>query len=268
MWEYQISKVWDQIAPSYDITFSGLIPQYMRMVSRETLLHYFKPGMHVLELGCGTGDEAIVLAKAGLKVKAIDISNKMIAIATQKAIYANVQDLVKFEVAPIEKIHSYLPQTFDGVFSSFGPLNCIMDLSSVGNVIAKILSPGGYFISTVMNRFALFEFAYYLLIGKPSTAVRRWKSMLRLNNVVLPTPVLSCRYYSPSQYFRLLNKHFKMVKVKGLCVVMPPPYLKRLFELCPLLLPLLSIMDKPVSALPLLRGLGDHFIMICVRRGE
>jgi ubiquinone/menaquinone biosynthesis C-methylase UbiE len=46
---------------------------------------YVRPGMHVLEVGCGTGSLAIGMAKAGASVTAIDSSTQMLGVARRRA---------------------------------------------------------------------------------------------------------------------------------------------------------------------------------------
>ena len=43
-----------------------------------------KPGMKLLDVGCGPGRHAHLLAKAGIEVLGIDISEEFIEIASQK----------------------------------------------------------------------------------------------------------------------------------------------------------------------------------------
>src|SRR5688572_251600 len=128
----------------------------------ERLAASFAPGQHVLELGCGTGEDAIWLAQRGVHVTATDVSHAMLAETRRKVEQAGVGDLVTVAevdmnaLAPLRKPlpnHSTekggaLDRTyqkapllagrvpsgwrlgrgfFDGAFSNFGPLNCVQD---------------------------------------------------------------------------------------------------------------------------------------------
>jgi 2-polyprenyl-3-methyl-5-hydroxy-6-metoxy-1,4-benzoquinol methylase len=75
----------------------------------EELLNFLKSlGLknikYILDLGCGTGNFTIKLAKKGYRVKAIDYSVEAIKIAQEKAKKAGINDLIDFEINDIEKI--------------------------------------------------------------------------------------------------------------------------------------------------------------------
>src|SRR2546423_7059001 len=59
----------------------------MRWLRRESLRHLtrnFKAGDTVLEIGCGTGEEAIALARRGVRVLATDASAGVIKVVNDK----------------------------------------------------------------------------------------------------------------------------------------------------------------------------------------
>ena len=75
-----------------------------------------RPGMAVLDVGCGTGTMSLALAAAGARVKGVDISKPMLALARERATQAG------FPIAFIEadaSSHTFLPE-FDLIFSRFG----------------------------------------------------------------------------------------------------------------------------------------------------
>src|SRR5271154_4792276 len=71
----------------------------------------FQAGETVLDLGCGTGEDALHLAAAGVRVRAFDKSSEMVRIASERGVEASV--------LPIEQIGE-LTGTYDGVISNFG----------------------------------------------------------------------------------------------------------------------------------------------------
>jgi 2-polyprenyl-3-methyl-5-hydroxy-6-metoxy-1,4-benzoquinol methylase len=70
------------------------------------------PGGSILDLGCGPGWTSIFLARAGFDVMGIDISERMIAIAQERAAEENVS--VTFHVADMEDLNLE-QRDFDGV---------------------------------------------------------------------------------------------------------------------------------------------------------
>ena len=82
----QVEAGYDRLAPSYDEDIgANLIGTRMRQVFRKALLRVFKPGQRVFEIGCGTGIDALFLARHGLDVVATDISREMVEQVLQKA---------------------------------------------------------------------------------------------------------------------------------------------------------------------------------------
>ncbi len=61
-------------------------------------------GATVLDAGCGTGLFSIRLAKAGYKVKSVDIASQMVNKAKADAIKEGVQKNIEFEVNSIESV--------------------------------------------------------------------------------------------------------------------------------------------------------------------
>jgi 2-polyprenyl-3-methyl-5-hydroxy-6-metoxy-1,4-benzoquinol methylase len=75
----------------------------------EDLLNFLKSlGLknikYILDLGCGTGNFTVKLAKRDYRVKAIDYSVEAIKIAKEKAKKEGVSNLIDFEINDIEKI--------------------------------------------------------------------------------------------------------------------------------------------------------------------
>lgn len=102
----------------------------------------------IIDLGCGTGEIALLLAEAGYKVTGIDYSIDMLACAEQKSSQAQV---------PVQWIHQDLRdlqglKNIDAAISYCDVLNYITsekDLNSVLMHVYDALKPGGVFIFDV-----------------------------------------------------------------------------------------------------------------------
>lgn len=129
----------------YDPCVSLLMLGRRRRLRRTTVaLAHIQPGERVLEVGCGTGDVALV-AKAQTgphgAVSGIDAAPEMIAVARTKA--ARQGAVVDFQVGLIEAL-AFPDATFDVVLSSMMMHHLPDDLKRQGLAeIARVLKPGG-----------------------------------------------------------------------------------------------------------------------------
>ena len=155
----------DAAALQYDKTFTNsIIGKLQRKyvyyhVSKLLIKSNFR---HVLEINCGTGEDAIWLAQQNYKVFATDISEQMIAVARTKSIAENP----KFEVLNIEHLKTIIvEQPFDFIFSNFGGINCLQEaaLKLLFENAHKILSEKGKIALVIMPKNTIWEQLYFFL---------------------------------------------------------------------------------------------------------
>jgi len=253
---------------SYDADFSGThLGQYNRARVQARLDKLFRPGMLVLDIGCGTGDDAIHLAKRGVHVIACDFSPGMLNQAGEKIRRAGLGrhiELKELGIESLARLVEELPMGFDGLYSNFGPINIIEDLPSFVKITARLLDPGGRALHVVMNRRPFFESIYFLLHGRTYRAFARWKGKAYVT--VGGTPIES-RFYSPSELIRYFSYYFSVERVEALSLILPPPYLIGHFRRRRNFYRQLIWLDKWLSRLPGPNAFGDHFI-IEMRRNE
>ncbi|MFX0113209.1 MAG: class I SAM-dependent methyltransferase [Candidatus Hodarchaeota archaeon] len=100
-------------------------------------------GKKVLELGCGGGQNAIVLAKWGAsRVCGVDQSAKQLEHARSLARQENVAERTEFLEANVESIQQLEDETFDLIISSHA-LNYVEDLQAVFRECKRLLRAGG-----------------------------------------------------------------------------------------------------------------------------
>lgn len=136
----------------YDKNYPKEVDYLLKVFSR-----YGLKGKKILDLGCGTGTHAIILAKRGYNVVGIDRSSEMIKHAREKAKKDNVKN-VKFISADIRNIK--LDYKFDAVISMFavmGYMNESEDLVKVFRTAKKLLNKKGLFLFDIWNGFAVLE---------------------------------------------------------------------------------------------------------------
>jgi ubiquinone/menaquinone biosynthesis C-methylase UbiE len=250
----------DRMAADYDAIFTfSAVGRSQRDVVWEELLSVFAPGSHILELNCGTGQDALFMTRAGMTVTACDASPRMIEQARHRMALENPDGSLEFLNLATEDLDA-LPATrhFDGLFSNFSGLNCVRDLKSVARMAAHRLKPGAPLLLCLSTRFCLWEIAYFLLRGHPRKALRRCfgASEARFGELCFPV-----YYPTLSQVRRAFAPEFRLVSTAGVGIAVPPSYLEPWVADHPRLLRRMEAMDEWIRRWPLLRVLGDHMLL-------
>ncbi|HUI11261.1 MAG TPA: methyltransferase domain-containing protein [Bacteroidota bacterium] len=256
-------KAFDAAAPAYDAAYEHLPGiRRIRSITRRIYLENFTPGSRILELNCGTGNDAVFLAQQGMHVLATDISPGMMAQAEKKLPLAGAtKGSVRLKVMPFEGIPDLSGEVFDGACSNFGGLNCTERLEEVSRDLAELIRPAGTFIATVMPPFCLWETAAFL-------ARLRWKQAFRRmsrGGIVadLHGGHVRTYYFGPGAFRRAFSEHFDHVRTLGLAILMPPPNFTRLGGLTDFM----GRVDDIVGRIPLVRAIGDHYTIVLRRKG-
>lgn len=249
----------DHVAETYDQVFTdSLIGHAQRDSVWRELDRCFQPGQRILELNCGTGVDAVRLAERGIDVLACDVAPRMIEVARRRLDFSPAG--AEFRVLPTERISTLVDEgPFDGALSNFGGLNCVEDLSAVARDLARLLAPGATALLCLLGRHAAWEIAWYLFHGNPRKALRR---LQRGGATGRLTAGVTVKVYYPSvrEMARLFAPEFRLLRVKGIGVAVPPSYLERLAQRRPKMLRTLTRVDGWVSGWPVIRGLADHIL--------
>ncbi|NKB45082.1 MAG: methyltransferase domain-containing protein [Alphaproteobacteria bacterium] len=136
------SKFWDKIADKYAKSPIKNMDAYEQTMSRTRA--YLNKESRVLEVGCGTGSTALLLAPELEHLTATDISGRMIEIAQGKATDQAI-DNITFKQAPMPD-PSLEAKTYDAVLT-YNTLHLLTDLPGALRCVQKTLKPGGVFIS-------------------------------------------------------------------------------------------------------------------------
>jgi S-adenosylmethionine-dependent methyltransferase len=138
----------------------GTLRQVVRqeVVARQLAAHLPEaPPRRVLDVGCGQGTQALVLARRGHAVTGLDSSARLLADfrATLDAEPAEVADRVRLVHGEAEKVAAlFAPASFDAVLCH-GVLMYFPDPGSVLDGIARVVAPGGSASLLVRNGDAL-----------------------------------------------------------------------------------------------------------------
>ena len=106
----------------------------------------------IVELGCGTGTLAAILAKRGFRVTAVDLSPDMLSVAAEKCEGLDVQ-LVCQDMSRLA-----LPKPADAIICCLDSLNYVTKPAQVQRTfrqVASALKPGGLFLFDVKTPLAL-----------------------------------------------------------------------------------------------------------------
>ena len=101
-------------------------------------------GKKILHLQCHFGQDSISLSRMGATVTGVDLSDKEIDKAREIASKLNTD--TKFICCDIYDLPNHLDEKFDIVFTSYGTIGWLPDLSKWANIVARYLTPGGKFV--------------------------------------------------------------------------------------------------------------------------
>lgn len=155
MADYETYDQFTAIAPHYDALMRGVpYRQWVKYLQQLLKERDAKP-RRVLDLACGTGNVAEILAATGYEVTGVDLSHQMIDSARVKA----AKKRLKIDYHEQNAAHMKLPgPPFDLCVSLFDSLNYILDPADLRLAIERVyahIAPGGLFIFDINSEFAL-----------------------------------------------------------------------------------------------------------------
>ena len=260
----------DPLAPSYDDTFSDtLIGRSLRGRVQARLDTHFQAGDHVLELGCGTGEDALHLAGRGVRVLATDSSEAMLAVARTKTVDAPLVTVEKLDLRELNPLRQPLAATspiamgeagwgYDGAFANFGPVNVLADWRPLAGWLAAQVKPGGIVGLGVMGPLCLWEIVWHGLHGDFKTALRRVNGQAVFQADTATEP-MSVYYPSIARLERDFSPHFRRVHLGSLGLFLPPSDVYGVIEKRPRLLSRLIELEERFAHYPVLARFADHY---------
>lgn len=135
---------WDELASDYqkgtrisvdDFHYGPLLPGDREL----QLLPQSLSGLRCLELGCGAGQNSIVLSKAGAETVALDVSEKQLAFG--RTLSKRAGSKVEFRRQGMEELSGDLGR-FDLIHSAYG-VPFASEPAAVVQAAANLLNPGG-----------------------------------------------------------------------------------------------------------------------------
>lgn len=251
---HAVASAFDDLAGTYERFTHGVIGRHLRAAVRRRLLARYQPGDHILEVNCGTGEDAICLARRGVHVVATDLSEGMLAAARRNVDEAGVADRVALRRLAIEAVDARLG-LFDGQLSNFGGLNCVASIRAVAPRLAACLRPGGFALWCVMGPLVPWEWIWFLARRRPADAFRR----LRAGGV--DWRGVRVRYPGIGETTRAAAPWFVRRRVAAVGCLLPPTYAEDWARCHPRIVALLSRAERRIDTLRPCADLSDHYLI-------
>ena len=139
---------YEALAASYDrltndVDYEATVAFYYEILNREGL-----SPRSAVDLACGTGSVSAILARKGLRVTGVDLSEEMLTVAQQKA--GGLENPPKLVCQSLQKLH--LSRAVDMAVCALDSLDYITDPDDCAQAIRRVykaLNPGGIFIFDV-----------------------------------------------------------------------------------------------------------------------
>jgi ubiquinone/menaquinone biosynthesis C-methylase UbiE len=253
-----VAEAFSRKATIYD-AFGKAHPNLMRMREKvyariESLVPV---GSYLLELNAGTGLDAAAMVGRGYRVHATDIAPGMLAQIQHKIARCNLGDWLTAQQCSFTELDQISAGPFDAVYSNFGGLNCVDDLTLVTRHLTSLLKPGGVVVWVIMPPVCLWELAR--LPQDFRVATRRLKHHNVRSNV--EGVEFLTTYFTPREVRHAFGPAFGCLSVEGLSVLTPPADNKTFRARFPHLFRVLAVLDDRIAKWPVLRQCGDFFVI-------
>jgi ubiquinone/menaquinone biosynthesis C-methylase UbiE len=263
----QTVLAFDSLAAKYDDLFTrSMIGRAQRGVVWDALIDTFEPGAHILELNCGTGEDALFLAGHDVSVLACDASVQMIDTARRRMQSEDPEAAIEFRVLATEQLSKLgREESFDGAFSNFSGLNCVADLHLTAHQLAGLVARGAPVLICLSTRYCILEIAWFVLHGQFRKAFRRTSGVA---TVKVGEYIVKVHYPTLRAIRETFSPYFRMRSCTGIGVAVPPSYLEPMVRKHPCLLNVLRAVDRVLAPLPWFRTIGDHMLIRLERVAE
>lgn len=256
----------DAAAQHYDDDFTATsIGQWLRRRTWNRLAIHFGPGDFVLEIGCGTGEDACFLASRGAAVLATDASSAMLRQTQDKAHATGLSAHITCEALDLNQLPEDVSRQFDGAYSNFGPMNCTDKLDAVAHWLARHIRPGGVVAFGIMPPFCLWETLWHGLHLDFKTAARRWKG--HSIATLADGSTFPIHYPAVRAVKRAFAPEFEVISTMAVGLWLPPSDVYGVIEKRPRLQRLLQRLESRSAWWWPFYNWSDHYWIELRRRG-
>ncbi len=252
-----LDEIFSEASSIYDKKIlSNFINVNIRASEMSILLKHSKTGMKVLEIGCGTGEEAgQFIRETGNEIVCLDVSDGMINFARNKMEKLGISDKFTSVKRPASEI-GLIGDCFDLIYSFNGALNTEPRIRESANGIYNSLKNNGVLIFSIRNRRCLGEFLLYFILGKNERIRDR---LGETTYVEVVGKKVKSQYYSPNEILSIFER-FKLIQKKGLAIILPPYLAEKISSR--FVKRLVTFLENVLSSLPFFSSLGDEVIYV------
>ena len=204
-------NAYQNLAISYDrltndVDYEKVVAFYNRILERENV----KPRT-AADLACGTGSVAALLAKQGMQVIGVDMSEDMLCVAQQKS--QGMKNPPMYICQSLQNLH--LARAVDLAVCALDSMNYITDPDDCRNAIYRIyksLNPGGLFIFDVNTPGKLHAMDGQVFLDEDEDVYCVWRGEFDPQSNVLSYGMDLC---SPAYDLRRTNRHHLHKPIHG-----------------------------------------------------
>lgn len=262
-----VEAAYAAMAPTYDMDV-GMNPVAARAkaVAMSTLTRLAPVGSRLLDIGCGPGQEAVVLGRRGYRVLGIDAALPMIDLARARA-EGLPEGAVEFRQMRASAVGDLKSEglSFDAAFSFYAVLNLETKLDRVAEGVASLIPPGAPFLVGLLNPTVFFELALYPFAGRLKGYRKASQRPVRLKVSRGGATDVACFLYPPKTFARFMAPWFALERVESVHLFLPPPDAKMLRF--PSLVRGVSRIESRLEKRWPFRSLG-YFSLLTLRRRE
>lgn len=250
------AQAYDALGPQYaEVERGNRILRHYRRQSLAFLEEVLPRGGQLLELGCGTGTEAVHLSGAlRARVVAVEPAASLAGIAHARARAAGAAVEVR-NVDPMVLLAEMAAEgrTFDAAWASFS-LGYGPPLGEWARALAPLLRPGGVLACSLRNPWCLSE---------PWSIPRRRQGTYRhkVGSARIPLWHLDAKRAAAE-----VDEWFEPLGHRGVGIVVPPPRYNRVWRLAGPAAGWLETLDAHLAGRRVWSGLGDHTLLAFTRK--